>query len=83
MEIPDLGNLTATAILCWYAWHTASHTIPQLMRDFREELAAGRQECQFERDLLRRELCEERAQRHTDNQAIVAALEQVVERLGG
>ena len=81
MEIPDLGNVTATAIVCWYAWHTASRTIPELMRDFREELAAQRDECHAERELLRRELAEERSQRHADNIAIVDALEHVAERL--
>ena len=33
----DLANLTATGILGWYAWHTASRAIPQMIRDFREE----------------------------------------------
>lgn len=33
----DLGNLTATGILGWYAWHTAARTIPGLVKDFREE----------------------------------------------
>jgi hypothetical protein len=81
MEIPDLGNLTATAILCWYAWHTASKTIPELVRDFRDELALQRAECGEERELLRHELAEERAQRHADNFAIVTALEQVTDHL--
>ena len=81
MEIPDLGNMTATAILCWYAWHTAARTIPHLVRDFRAELAFQREECGEERERLRRELSEERAQRHADNIAIVTALEQVAEQL--
>jgi hypothetical protein len=34
---PDFGNITATAILGWYAWHTASKTIPNLVNDFRAE----------------------------------------------
>lgn len=39
----DLANLTATGILGWYAWHTASRTIPGLVKDFREESAEQRQ----------------------------------------
>lgn len=41
---PELSNMTATAILGWYAWHTASRTIPELIENFREELAAERQQ---------------------------------------
>jgi hypothetical protein len=26
--LPDISNLTATAVLGWYAWHTVSKTIP-------------------------------------------------------
>ena len=33
----DLANLTATGILGWYAWHTASRTIPGMIKDFRDE----------------------------------------------
>ena len=37
LPLPDLGNLTATAVLGWYAWHTASKSIPGIVRSFREE----------------------------------------------
>ncbi len=33
--VAELSNLTATAILGWYAWHTATRAIPQLVADFR------------------------------------------------
>lgn len=39
----DLGNLTATGILGWYAWHTASRTIPGLVKDFRDEAREQRE----------------------------------------
>lgn len=42
--LPELSNMTATAILGWYAWHTASRTIPDLIENFRDELAAERQQ---------------------------------------
>lgn len=71
------GNLTATAILGWYAWYTASKTIPNLMSDFRAELAARRAEYVTDRDLFRREMAEERAQRHADNLAIVEVLQRL------
>ena len=34
----------------WYAWHTANHMIPDLVRAFRDETAAQRAECAAERD---------------------------------
>lgn len=56
----DFGNLTATAILGWYAWHTTTRTIPQLVADFRQELhelrETFRQELQAERETHRTEL---------------------------
>lgn len=64
-EIPnlpnlDFGNLTSTAILGWYAWHTTTRTIPQLVADFRRELQeireAFRQELQAERETHRAEV---------------------------
>ncbi|HVU87330.1 MAG TPA: hypothetical protein VHD36_08410 [Pirellulales bacterium] len=78
---PDLGNLTATAILGWYAWHTASRTIPDLLKAFREELATAREECRIERETLRDELNAERFERHSDHMAIVEALHQLAAQL--
>ncbi len=77
---PDLGNLTATAILGWYAWHTASRTIPELLQAFREELATAREECRREREALRDELNAERIERHSDHMAIVEALHELAAR---
>lgn len=74
---PDLSNLTATAILGWYAWHTASKTIPGLLADFRAELAVKGAECRADREAFRREMSEERMQRHADNLVIVEALQEL------
>jgi hypothetical protein len=56
----DLGNLTATGILGWYAWHTASRTIPGLVKDFREEARdqreAFKEEMRIERENHRAEV---------------------------
>jgi hypothetical protein len=41
--VQSIGSLTATGILGWYAHHTATRTIPSLVKDFREELAAERE----------------------------------------
>ncbi|MGE0610277.1 MAG: hypothetical protein AB7O62_24520 [Pirellulales bacterium] len=71
---PDLGNLTATAILGWYAWHTASRTLPALVAEFRAELAAARQACREERAVFFEALLQEREQRHGDRLALIAAL---------
>jgi hypothetical protein len=42
LPLPEVGNLTATAMLGWYAWHTVARTIPELVTNFRAELAAER-----------------------------------------
>ena len=70
----NLGNMTATAILGWYAWHTASRTIPELLAAFRQEMAAARVDFQAEREAWREEIAAERRQRHEDHMAIVRAL---------
>lgn len=80
-SVPDFSNVTATAILGWYAWHTASKTIPALLRDFREELAAKREESRRQLDDFRKELALERQLRHADNQAITATLHEISVRL--
>lgn len=71
----DLGNMTATALLGWYAWHTASRTLPALVRAFREELAAQRREWADERQAFREELAEERLQRHADSLSLLEGLQ--------
>jgi len=38
----DFGSLSATAILGWYAWHTTTYTIPNIVKGFREELKESR-----------------------------------------
>jgi hypothetical protein len=42
LPLHEVGNLTATAMLGWYAWHTVARTIPELVANFRAELAAER-----------------------------------------
>ena len=77
VPLPELSNVTATGLLGWYAWHTATRTIPALMADFRAELAARRTESLAERDIFRKELSEERMQRHADHIAVVQALDEL------
>jgi len=79
--VPELGNLTATAILGWYAWHTASKTIPSLLESFREEMAAHREELRAQSDAFRSEMTAERERRYTDSMAIVEALNKLSRRL--
>lgn len=54
-ELPniDFGNLPATAILGWYAWHTQTRTIPKMQDDFRSAI-------EKQRDDFREELIAER-----------------------
>jgi hypothetical protein len=73
--VAELGNLTATAILGWYAWHTATRAIPQLVADFRREMALERSQNHEDRDNFFRELAKERVQRHADNTALVSAVD--------
>lgn len=80
-ELPELSNLTATAVLGWYAWHTAARAIPGLIRAFRDELAAMRQEYREEREALRAELHADREQRHADHLMIVEALHELARGL--
>ncbi len=80
-SIPDMSNLTATAVLGWYAWHTVSKTIPTLVEAFRDELADLRGESRSEREALYHELAAERQQRHTDHLAIVTALNEVAKSI--
>ena len=42
LPLPEVGNLTATAMLGWYAWHTVARTIPEIVAAFRAELTAER-----------------------------------------
>ncbi len=67
----EVGNLPATAILGWYAWFTATKTIPQLVENFRSELASQRSEQLGDREAFLREMAEERMQRHDDSMAIL------------
>lgn len=66
----DFGNLTSTAILGWYAWHTQTKTIPKLTDDFRNAV-------EKQRDDFRAELATER----TTNDAILTRLETKIESL--
>jgi hypothetical protein len=74
---PQVSNLTATAILGWYAWYTASRVIPGLVQDFREELDAWRKDFRDEREATRIEMLAERELRHRDSEAVVATLQEL------
>ncbi|MCE9604587.1 MAG: hypothetical protein K8U03_06735 [Planctomycetia bacterium] len=83
-EVPaihEFSSLTATAVLGWYAWHTACHTIPNLVSAFRDEMAAMRAECGFERELLYAELAAERRQQHADHGLVIEALGELSRRI--
>ncbi|MEX2138678.1 MAG: hypothetical protein WD894_05415 [Pirellulales bacterium] len=56
LPLPEVGNLTATAMLGWYAWHTVARTIPDLVASFRTELAAERASHRADIEALCREL---------------------------
>jgi hypothetical protein len=81
LAAPELGNFTASAILGWYAWHTASKTIPGLVEHFRRELAELRDDERVQRQAFHESLAAERAARHADSELIAAALRQLAERL--
>lgn len=79
--LPELSNLTATALLGWYAWHTATRTLPAMVRSFRDEMAAMRAEYGVEREAFHRELTAERVQRHADHLATIESLNELAQRL--
>lgn len=77
-SLPDaVGNLSATAVLGWYAWYTAARAIPALVRAFREEQAAARADHRAQIESLRQELALLREESHADHLALVAALGEV------
>lgn len=71
---PELGNLTASAVLGWYAWYTATRSTPGMLRSFRDEMHAARQDFRTETAAQRDQLACEREYRHRDNAAIARAL---------
>ncbi len=77
----SLGNLTATAILGWYAWHTASRSIPEMLAVFRGELAAERDVHRAGIEALRQELSADRDARHRDHALLVQALDRLLDRI--
>jgi acyl carrier protein phosphodiesterase len=82
--LAEFSNLTATAILGWYAWHTATKTLPQLVENFRRELAAERALHRTDREAFLREMAAERAERRADHGALqdsVDALAQSIKSL--
>lgn len=79
--VTDVSNLTATAILCWYAWHMAARTLPQVVKAFREEMARMRAEYRAERECLYSVILSERERCHNDHLAIVEALNELSSRM--
>jgi hypothetical protein len=71
---PELGNFTASAVLGWYAWYTATRTMPGMLRSFRDEMHAARQDFRNDSAALREQLACEREYRHRDSAAIARAL---------
>ena len=61
--LTELGNLSASAVLGWCAWHAATRTLPDMLAAFRAELAEQRAHGREERQLFREELAAERQQR--------------------
>jgi hypothetical protein len=80
--LAEFSNLTATAVLGWYAWHTATRTLPQLVEDFRRELAAERALHRTDRDCFLRELAAERHQRQTEYAALKDSVDSLTNSIG-
>jgi hypothetical protein len=75
--------VTATAILGWYAWHTASRTIPGLIKNFRDDVRTERAEHLAELLAFREEMATEREQRHRDHMVIFDVLSALSSQLRG
>ncbi|HZZ27159.1 MAG TPA: hypothetical protein VFE46_04055 [Pirellulales bacterium] len=80
--VAELSNLTATAILGWYTWYTATKTIPQLVHHFRNELAAERGEHRIDRNAFLCEMASQRAQRLDDAAAMTRAVNELAASIG-
>ena len=78
--ITDVSNLTATAILGWYAWHTVAKTLPTIVKAFRDEMALMRAECRVERESLLDVITAQRLQFHEDHMVIAEALNELSAR---
>ncbi|HEX3658645.1 MAG TPA: hypothetical protein VG433_13765 [Pirellulales bacterium] len=81
LPVTDVSNLTATAILCWYSWHTATRTLPNIVKAFREEMARMRAEYRSERECLYSVISAQSERFHDDHLAVVEALNQLSNRL--
>ncbi len=77
VPLPDVSNLTATAMLGWYAWHTASRTIPDLVAHFRAELADERNNHRATIECFCHELKSERDTRGSHHRELITALEKL------
>jgi hypothetical protein len=77
VPLPDVSNLTATAMLGWYAWHTASRTIPDLVANFRAELAAERDDHRAAVECFCHELRAQRESRDAHHRELVNAIEKL------
>ena len=74
LPVEQIGNLSATAMLGWYAWYTASRTVPELLRAFREELDHHRAQADKQQSLFAGQLAEQRALQHADTLLLLDAL---------
>lgn len=45
-----VGSLGASGVLVWYCWYVTSTTLPRLVKEFREESKAIREEVAIERN---------------------------------
>jgi hypothetical protein len=80
VPLPDVSNLTATAMLGWYAWHTASRTIPDLVANFRAELAHQRDDHRAAVECFCHELRAQRQDRDTQHRELLSALKGIASR---
>ncbi|MDZ4820122.1 MAG: hypothetical protein SGJ20_14235 [Planctomycetota bacterium] len=74
MPIDQVSNMTATAMLGWYVWHTSTRTLPELVADFRAELAIQRAEHRENIELLCSEINTEIERRRAEQQELLAAI---------
>jgi len=75
------AGASATAILGWYAWYTATKTVPNLVDNFRDECAINRKECAEEKKehlaAFRAELKDERTHRTDSDRCMAAAIDKL------
>lgn len=83
--IPDFkafGDLFGIVFVTWYAWHTTSRTIPELVANFRDEQRLERERADKRIEDERADNREQLAAVTTDIKELATVVSRLVDKLG-